>query len=151
VRRARPSLEGLERREVMTLVALTPPQDVSPKSQGGQTAGLDRLAAQAPDGHYVVVWGDSTSGIKARLFNADGAPRSGEIAVGNGGAKDSSPSVAMNASGTFVVAWSHDYSATDRDIYVQLFQPDGSMKGSAITVAAKSLDEYAPSAGVDAA
>lgn len=151
VRRARPCLEGLERREVMTLVALTPPMDISPNSQGGQTAGLDRLVAQAADGHFVTVWNDSAGGIKARLFNADGSARSGEFAVGSGGTKDASPSIAMNASGTFVVAWNHDYSPTDRDVYAQVFQPDGSVKGTQMTIAARSLDEYAPSAGIDSA
>src|SRR4051812_2096682 len=56
--------------------------------------------AQDTAGDIVAVWLDGQ--IKARLFNASGAPRSGEITVFPGG---SSPRVAMTPLGDFVVAW----------------------------------------------
>lgn len=68
-------------------------------------------------GNYVVVWErsvvDSVSGqpssfrIKARCFDASGAPRGGEFNVGFGGTSLTlrAPSVAMTASGEFAVTW----------------------------------------------
>jgi hypothetical protein len=72
------------------------------------TEGLQLYPDVAQDtaGDIVAVWLDGspsgTGAIKARLFDAAGAPRSGEITVAPAG---SSPRVAMTPLGDFVVAW----------------------------------------------
>lgn len=72
------------------------------------TQGLQLYPDVAQDtaGDVVAVWLDgspsSSGAIKARLFDASGAPRSGEITVAPVG---SSPRVAMTPLGDFVVAW----------------------------------------------
>jgi hypothetical protein len=59
--------------------------------------------AQSTAGDMVAVWADGFEGaIKARLFDASGAPRSGEIFVAPAGG---SPCVAVTPLGDFVVAW----------------------------------------------
>jgi hypothetical protein len=146
-RRARVEVERLERRAVLSLIGVAPPVDVSGAPAGGQRAGQDRLVAQAADGHFVAVWVDQ--GVKARLFNADGTPRSGPITVAGSSGADEGPTVAMNAAGGFVVAYTHRFGATDRDIYAQAFRPDGSPRTGRVFAAALWLDEWAPSAGID--
>src|SRR5262245_10664511 len=63
---------------------------------------LDSDVAQDTAGDFVAVWSDffSNGAIKARLYTASGAPRSGEINVAPAGF---SPRVAMTPLGDFVV------------------------------------------------
>jgi hypothetical protein len=62
----------------------------------------------------------------------------------------SQPSVAMNATGSFVVAFTKDASATNQDVYVQRFKLGGAAQGAAIAVASSSHGENQPSAAMDA-
>ncbi len=97
-----------------------------------RTAGTQSNAAVAagPQG-FVVAWNSyySSSGrsydILTRLFDANGAPVSGEsqvnqVNVGN----QSGPAVALNSAGGFIVAWQGP--GTDQeDVFVRLYGPDG--------------------------
>ncbi|HEY4562513.1 MAG TPA: hypothetical protein VIJ36_06015, partial [Thermoanaerobaculia bacterium] len=96
--------------------AAGPDFQVSVVSQGLQ---LDPDVAQDTAGNMVAVWTDlaASGAIKARLFTAAGAPRSGEITVEPSGA---SPRVAMTPLGDFVVVWE-----SREHIYLRHFDPRG--------------------------
>lgn len=65
--------------------------------------------AMAPEGSFVVAWQSivqSDLEVRARRFDARGAPAGGEIAVNTRtGNANSDPAVAIDARGNFVVAW----------------------------------------------
>ncbi|MBI5664350.1 MAG: thrombospondin type 3 repeat-containing protein [Nitrospirae bacterium] len=63
--------------------------------------------AMNANGAYVVVWQDSSIGIRAQRFNASGSPVGSEIPVASSVyySEYHGPSVAMNDSGEFVVAF----------------------------------------------
>jgi len=99
----------------------------------GSTAGdqQDPAVAMDGDGGFVVVWygegpGDS-SGVFARLFHADGTPKTGQFRVNTVTADDQNDaSVAMNPSGAFVVVWESDLQDGDEDgVYARRFAADG--------------------------
>ena len=77
------------------------------------TTGDQTLSAVAIDaaGDYVVVWQDlgqdgSGFGVYGQRFNSTGVPQAGEFQVNTFTTSDqSSPSVAMDATGNFVVTW----------------------------------------------
>lgn len=91
------------------------------------TRGSPAVAIDAT-GRYVVVWVDETNReVRARLFEADGTSRGpiGSFQVASGGTLEvSSPAVAMNASGRFVVSWTLG-QAGDADVRVQRFTANG--------------------------
>jgi hypothetical protein len=59
------------------------------------------------------------------------------------------PSVAMNSTGTFVVAFTNSAKSSNDDVYVQRFTAGGTAKGAAIAVASSSNVEHEPSAAID--
>lgn len=72
------------------------------------TAGRQNVPAVSalPGGGYVAVWQTDTNGVRARIFNADGAAATGEFQVHvQSGVYHVQPSVATLADGSFVVAW----------------------------------------------
>lgn len=86
-------------------------------------------AAMDAQGNFVVVWlqDKSTNSIMARLYDADGRPRTGAFAVSSVGFSSvTRPSVAMDNSGNFVVTWDgHSQSASMDDIHARWFRYDG--------------------------
>jgi hypothetical protein len=99
-----------------------------------QTAGPQSApdAAVAADGHFVVVWvdGEAHSGsVVARVFAADGTPRTGEIRVSRSGpGAQVHPRVAMAANGSFIIVWQARESARRR-VYGRRFGADGRPAG----------------------
>lgn len=96
--------------------------------------------ARSATGLTVVVWtaiGDSVNpprpaGIRARLFAADGRPIGNEITVSEARINNySKPVVAMNAGGSFAVAWRTEYQS-EAAIAMRPYGPDGTPR-SAIT------------------
>ncbi len=90
------------------------------------TGGNQQLPAVASDrsGNFVVVWEDGASGgqVNAQSFSASGAPASGQFTVNTAGAGGNpNPSVAMNASGNFVVSWESGGSS----VYVKTYSASG--------------------------
>jgi sugar lactone lactonase YvrE len=75
------------------------------------------------NGDYVVAWQTPQSGssgavnVSARVFNANGTPLTGELAVGTGSTGSGVPSVAMAGNGQFVVAWQNGSSTISMAIY----------------------------------
>jgi len=76
-----------------------------------RTPGMqhDPAIATAPDGGFVVVWSSELAGsgaVRARLFDADGVPVSGELPITDEAlANWGSPDVAADGEGNFVVVW----------------------------------------------
>src|SRR5262249_27020223 len=90
------------------------------------------------------------SGIYARLFRSDGVALTAPIHLGSTNDQaDWCPSVAMNGSGQFAVAWTHKYSDTDLDVHVQRFNANGTLSGSEMTPGYTSAKEYEPSVALD--
>ncbi len=87
-------------------------------------------------GNAVVTWGE-LNGIYAQRFNSSGAKVGSKITLITGSTSDNrSPSVAMNATGRFVVTWDSNYNAgTDinRIKVAQAFDSAGVPVGSRIT------------------
>jgi len=89
------------------------PPRVGPESQVNTFTRGDQSfpdVARFPDGGFVVIWadyGDSPKGIKGRLFQASGAPASGEILLVGLDIlySESPPHVAALPGGGFAVVW----------------------------------------------
>lgn len=120
----------------------------------------DSERAHEPDLAYngtnlVAVWreNDTNMDIRARLMTEGGTALTDTFdvpAVTSGG--EENPSVAMNASGQFVLAWeAEDLPVADNDpIMVQRFDADGSKRGSPLMVSTHdSGNSYLPSVGID--
>jgi hypothetical protein len=153
-RQARPQLESLGDRLLPSATPLGPAFDVSGVSYANQYASPDRTVARAANGNFAVTWwgdGASGSGIYVRLFNASGAPLTSATRIaGTSYGKDFDSTIAMSDDGQFAVAWTHAYSATDDDIYVQRFNAAGSAVGGVIHAAASIRNEDQPSIAMDA-
>ncbi len=85
-------------------------------------------ASDANDG-FAVAWLDdrSTNSIMCRLFDPNGAPGTGEFQVNTVPFRSvTSPSIAMDSEGYFVVAWdgNPNLAALD-DIHARVFEPNG--------------------------
>src|SRR5262249_27105715 len=100
---------------------------VNTTTAGDQTAS--RVAMDAA-GNFVVVWTSaaqdgSGTGVYAQRFDAAGAARGGEFRVNTSTAgNQANASVAMNATGSFVVAFSDD-NPTNGDVYAQRYHAAG--------------------------
>jgi hypothetical protein len=91
------------------------------------------------EGDFVVTWRNfSTDGtdIMARLYNADGTPAGDAFLVNTTAANgQDNPSVAMNASGEFVIVWdSAADSGTRYDIMAQRYDANGVAQGTEFRV-----------------
>ena len=96
------------------------------------------------DGGFVAVWRSddampAVSEIRARVFDADGSPRSGEFTVNtSAGPLFTNPSVAGLAGGRFAVAWvAQDGDAHGNGIRARLFEADGTPVAADFLVNAK--------------
>jgi hypothetical protein len=90
--------------------------------------------AIAPDGSFVVLtFASASKGPVVHLFNADGSSRGAPIRVSYLDGYASSPQIAMDASGNFVVAWLRDV-AGEKEILAQRFDASGRLLRNAITV-----------------
>jgi len=80
-----------------------------------------------PDGQFVTVWMEGKSlgrkEIKAQLFNANGSKNGSALDISNP-RSGYSPSVAIDTSGHFVIAW-HAPDASGFGIYAQQFDENG--------------------------
>ncbi|MDB5986086.1 MAG: hypothetical protein JWR16_1139 [Nevskia sp.] len=108
--------------------------------------------AMDADGDFVLAWADGGAahpGIYARRFAANGTARGDELLVAAGSSSLSAPSVAMDADGDFVVAWTQGrdafvgvcsgYSSLCVDISgssvrAQRYHADGTAAGRVLTV-----------------
>lgn len=97
--------------------------------------------AMDASGNFVVAWDSleqdgSGDGVYAQRFNAAGVAQGSEFRVNTyTTSQQRSPSVAMNASGHFVITWnSQDQDGFGNDIYAQRFNAAGDAQGSEFLV-----------------
>ncbi|HYO16310.1 MAG TPA: Calx-beta domain-containing protein [Thermoanaerobaculia bacterium] len=97
--------------------------------------------AMGPDGSFVVVWRGPASNLAtveifARLFNSDGTPRGPEFRVNTTNRGDEmTPSVAVDASGNFLVVWVGESSSSAfHDMFGQFFDAQGRKVGGEFRV-----------------
>ena len=117
-------------------------------------AASQAAVASSPGGRSVVAWTVANTpqdhDIKAQLFDAGGHKVGGEILVAGGRENQYAPTVAVNAAGEFVVAWTMDFSQTDTDVHATLFRADDTRVADDFNIAATYKREFAASAGIDA-
>ena len=111
--------------------------------------------ASAPDGRSVAVWQQPSghngfTDLHAQLFDATGHKVGGSILVAGNVQNQYDPTVAMNASGQFVVAWTLEFSTTDTDVHATLFNANGTVKAADFGVATSWKREFDASAGIAA-
>ena len=111
---------------------------VNTETTGGQ---LSPGIAVDADGDFVIVWvsenqDGSNKGVYAQRYNADGTTAGSEFKVNIHTAKaQTSPSIAMDADGDFVITWESKGQDVKGDpdgygIYAQRYKADGSKAGA---------------------
>ena len=118
----------------------------------------DPTVAMDADGDFVVAWEhrqtDLTYDIYAQRFNAAGAPQGVEFRANSFiSSNQTDPSVAIDASGNFVITWMSfgQQSANTRGIYVQRYNALGQAQGGEIHVNTVTTDHHRdPSVAMDA-
>jgi len=94
--------------------------------------------AMDDNGNFAIVWlhDNSPNSIMARLYNADGTARTDSFEVSTIGFNSiTRPSIAMDWSGGFVVAWDGDPErASDDDIHARCYTFDGVAMGEQFVV-----------------
>jgi len=105
--------------------------------------------AMADNGNFMVTWFDArvndSPDIYAQRFTADGTPAGTNFIVNddNEGVYQSSPAIASDASGNFVIVWEDDRD--DDDIYAQRYSSDGTALGENFKVNENSSqNQYMP-------
>ena len=90
------------------------------------------------NGDFAIVWmqDESSNSAMARLYYADGSARTEPFEVSTiGFSSITPPTIAMNDSGRFVVAWDGDPErAGDDDIHARLYEPNGTAVGEQFVV-----------------
>jgi len=126
----------------------------------GQPVGVDFPVATHPlwpdyqpsvamsnGGGFIVVWTQLEAGflyVRGQLFTANGDPTGVAFPMSIGpDAYD--PSVAMDSDGNFVVSYTRRVTPTNRNVYAQRFQNDGTLLGPEINVATSGDNEYSSS------
>ncbi len=118
--------------------AQAPPEFLVNTYTTGPQSG--RAAAMDSSGNFVIAWSSSEqdgsgSGIFGQRFDASGAPLGSEFQVNTyTTGSQAGPSVGMDPSGRFVVVWSSEHDGSDRDVFAQRFDVDGSPLGSEFQV-----------------
>src|SRR5262245_21038799 len=115
------------------------------------SAGQHRkpVVAMTPSGSFVVVWEDDQDRkgdrqILGRLFDASGAPSGNQFTVNEvGDGQRHRPSVGMNASGLFAVAWEDDHDGDGTyEILARTFNADGSPRTGNTSINAVSAGQH---------
>jgi cysteine-rich repeat protein len=89
--------------------------------------------AAAPDGDFIVLWKSGTGNIVGQRYDSTGTPLGGEFPVG--GSAFSGPSVAIDADGDFVAAWTENFSdGSVLGLFGQRFDSAGQSQGSKFQV-----------------
>ncbi|MFO0843028.1 MAG: hypothetical protein U0797_11635 [Gemmataceae bacterium] len=103
--------------------------------------------AMDADGDFAVVW-QNGSGINARLYNAAGAARTGELKVTGSGTfwlED----IAMDADGDFVVAYQAPRNLSTKVVYAQRYNSLGVAQKKAIQVETHNIGNAQVNAAMD--
>jgi hypothetical protein len=101
-----------------------------------------RVASDA-SGNFTVIWQNQDSNgwsILGQQFDSTGSRLGSEFQVGATAASETNASIAMNASGKFVVSWSGN-DGDGSGIFAQRFNADGTLNGNAFLVNATTAGE----------
>lgn len=104
-------------------------------------------------GNFAVAWEgyrDELTSVYVRRFNANGTVRESDdqLVRNTTTAAGQAPSVAMDADGDFVVAWSVPDEVSG--VYAQRVRPDGSLVGTVEVTTSDTYVELSPAAAMDA-
>lgn len=150
-RKQRPGLETLEDRQLMSLGA----EFITPINGTTRNAQFDSDNASSAGGSSVVVWTDTFSStdrdIRAQRFNSFGGKIGPEIVVSASGLDESSPAVAMDDQGRFVVTWTQKLASGDTNVVARRFDSNGNGVGAVIQVGAGTFKESDPDVATDLA
>jgi hypothetical protein len=99
-------------------------------------------------GNFVVTWvydySSTDQDLYAQRFRWDGVRLGGNLAIATSGHNEYEPSIAMDATGDFVVSYTYDVTPTDQDVHARRFTADGTFLGE-LNVGTSSLNEHASS------
>ena len=106
-------------------------------------------------GDFVVAWetvpSSGSAEVYAQRYSSAGTPEGSALAVSSTSGDNDIPSVAMDASGDFAVAWENVPSSGSDEIYVQRYSSAGAPEGSALAVSSTSGNNVTPAVAMDAA
>lgn len=144
------ALESLEGRQLLSLGSEFA-GTINTTTRNGQF-GADN--ATRADGSSVVVWTDTFSStdhdIRAQRINSLGAKVGPEIVVSGSPLDESSPAVAMNDQGQFVVTWAQKLSNGDTNVVAREYDPNGNAVGNIVQVGVGTFQETDPDVAMDA-
>lgn len=112
-------------------------QRVNVEEYGNQSSPSVAVLA---DGGWVVTWQTQSASnwsydVAMRRFDASGQPMGGEVLVSPGANQELVPAVTALADGGWVVAFASSRSDSS-DVYLQVYNADGTVRGSEISLAA---------------
>jgi hypothetical protein len=126
-----------------TAVNVNTAENVS--TENGSPGEVANAMSADSSGDYVVAWQSpqtSAVAISARVYNADGSPKTGESAVGTGINGIGVPQVVMADNGRFVVAWQSNSST----IAMAIYQLNGTLISNSNTISSNWLQGVAADA-----
>lgn len=122
---------------------------VNNTNTGAQQTFAESPQAVAMDanGNYVVVWGSqgqdgSGWGVYGQRYDMNGDSRGNEFQINTTTTGDQTePTVAMDPSGNFVVAWQSNQNSVSWSIYAQRYNASGVAQGGEFQVNSSSTDD----------
>ena len=149
-RKARPSLDALEGRQLCTVGG----EFIAPVNTTTRNAQFGSANATSSNGTSVVVWTDTFSSrdhdIRAQRFTSTGAKLGNEIVVSGISLDEGEPSVSINSQGEFVVAWRQTLASGDTNVLARKFNSSGTPAGSIVQVGVGTFAETDPQVAMDA-
>jgi hypothetical protein len=97
---------------------------------------------------YTHRYSSSDLDLYAQRFHANGTPAGGDFAVAITTHNEYEPSAALDNFGNLMIAYTYDYSSTDKDIRVWTQQPTGAVNTFGLAVTGNN--EHAPSLALNA-
>lgn len=108
---------------------------------------LDPQVASADNGTFVVVWTDTTypgDDVRGRLFDASGAPLTGELQLSGEISLATVDDVEMDAEGEFIVSWTSSIG-NERGVFARRFDSTGWPLGPAHQVNVSTVGQQSDS------
>lgn len=129
----KPRHPSLPANEITTLQPIIP--DFQVNDDEGSAGQYSPAISTDGNGNFVITWFDYRNGdwdIYAQRYSSDGTALGNNFKVND--EEESAflhvpPSISMDSSGNFVIAWSDDRNG-DSDIYLQRYLSDGTAEGS---------------------
>ena len=143
------TLEPLEQRRLLSTVTPGPEFQVNTMRSGAQE---DPAIAMRDSGGFVAVWSrsydGSSKGVSAQRYDSAGSPLDGEFWVNSHTADEqSTPDVAMDADGNFVVVWqSYAQDGSGYGVFGQRYDNAGTQLGDEFRLNSRTMSwQFQPS------